>query len=166
MTTPFKREIEDRVRAILKADSAFDDVAVFVRGVMPDPIAQHWFPLAEIMVDTEDEDAEFRVTHVDGYRYGGFVQFSALLPDHPEVADRESDIASYDQVAVWANRCLLLLNAAQTLSDLVSSDGKERVRQVNVALPKYAIGPSRARQNNLDALAMVQFDVRTARSKT
>ena len=164
MSDAFKWEIEGQVRTLLKADAAFSALAAFVRGILPDPVAQHFFPFAEILVDAEDEDAG-GTTAMDFYVYRGFVQFTAQVPDNPTIADREVDVASYQQVAAWAHAALLLLNAAQTLGDLVSADGQEAVRSVEVGLPKYSIAQSRARPNNLDALAMVEFTVHTVRRK-
>jgi hypothetical protein len=165
MNDAFAWELAGQVRALLKASSSFNTLAAFVRGVLPDPVAQHFFPFVEIFVDSEDEDAG-GTTGMDFYVYRGFVQFTALLPDNPTITDRTVDVASYQQVAAWAHAALLALNAAQTLGDFVGTDGQERVRSVEVDLPKYAIAQSRARPNNLDALALVGFTVHTVRRRS
>jgi hypothetical protein len=165
MNDAFAWEMEGQVRTILMADSdLLAAMAVFVRGILPDPVPQHYFPFAEILVDTEDEDAG-GTTAMDFYVYRGFLQFTALVPDNLAPVAKLIDVPSYQQVKAWAHRAMLLLNAAQSLNGLVSADTKEAVRSVEVTLPKYGIAQSRGRPNNVDALAMVEFTVHTVRSK-
>jgi hypothetical protein len=164
--TPFKTELETQLRNLMKTASQFDDLVALARGILY-LVPTEWYPLAEIVVDSEAEDTESLgpsgLTAVHGYAYDGAIYFTDQYPDHPTLSNREVDVTSQDRVAVWAQALVLLLRGDQTLTDLESADGKEKVWRVDVRVPKYAIAPSRGRADNLESQAAVEFTVHTMR---
>jgi hypothetical protein len=160
MTTPFETEVESHVRTLLKASADLARVAAFARGILF-LVPAEWYPLVEIVVDDLGEEQD--QTGVHGYSYGGAIYVSDQYPDHPALADREINVESQDQVKALARAIVLILKANPTLGDLVSADGKERVWRVDVSVPKYAIAPSRGRQDNLESQAAVEFQAHSQR---
>jgi hypothetical protein len=160
--TPFKTEIETQVRNLLKTDAQFSSIVGFSRGILY-LVPIEWFPLAEIFVDTQAEDTEQQgkggATAVHYWKYGGVIFFTDQYPDHPVLINREIDIVSQDCVAVWVEAAAQLLRDDQTLTNLVSADGKQQVWRVDVDVPQYAIVQRPPRVDNLESQAVVAFTV-------
>lgn len=161
-----KTELEQALIDLFKADSAFDGVAAFARGVVYlSPM--EWFPLCEVVIGSREERGEETGMHL--FVYQGDITFSIQTPDNLAVngATRTIEVPSHDAVAELADAAILLLNAPPAnLGGFVSADGKERVRQVLAHSPQYTIAPSRSRANNLENLTIVKVVIQTQRQKT
>ncbi len=156
-------ELETQIITLFKADSGFNTVPAFVAGVAPSPIPIELFPLCEVIVSSSTEETGARETAADEYRYSGTVLFSTQLIDQLVVVARVITIASHAQAVAFAGAAKRLLNSQQDLGSFVSTDGKERVWRVDVSSPRYNIAESRARPNNLENLAQVNFVIYTKR---
>ncbi len=154
-------DIEQKVIDLFKADDDFDDVELFIRGVGPYIVPQMYYPLCEVFIVSVNEDPS--ESGMDAYAYQGIAQFSVLVPENISPVARVATMASHDAAITLACAAKLKLNSEQDLDGLNSAG--EQVMRVDVSSPTYNIS-QRARPDNWENMAQVQFVVHTLRPRS
>jgi len=157
-------ELADQVIALLRVAPAFAGVNAWVPWFAPTIIPQNLFPLAEVPIVSQDEGQHDTKYHE--YAYTGGVIFNVQYIDTlvPDPVTKVCAVPSADLCSGLADAARLILMAAQSLGDFVTTDGKERVYRVDVSTPSYVMGPSRtARPDNLENRAALDLVIWTRR---
>lgn len=164
-----KREIADKLIAIMADVDDLDQIKAFVRGVPYPPPRAHLWPFAEVVV-TEDEDAGYASGNTYFRTYKGFIQFNVMLADFQELRDRVLAVPSYDLVEDLVDAAVTEFRKVasssvpvpywRTLEDLAAGD--EVVKKFDVTSPRqYGIERKDERRDNFNNYGVVPFTVET-----
>jgi len=153
--------IEDQIAALMGADSRFDAVLAFFRGVPYRVPTQYW-PYAMIVVATETTLQEFTGNRVER-AYGGVIQFNVLHQDVVEVVARTARIPSYTTVHELVNATVACFKAAaqRSLGGYTFTGGGVEAIVIGEDQIEYGFAPQNDRDDAFMNYGTVPFEVRT-----
>lgn len=153
--------IEDQIAALMVADSRFDDVLAFFRGVPYRVPSQYW-PYAMVVIATETTLQEFTGNRVER-AYSGVIQFNVMHQDVVEVASRTARIPSYDTVHALVDSTVAFFKAAanRSLGGFTFTGGGVEAIVIGEDQIEYGFAPQNDRDDAFMNYGTVPFEVRT-----
>lgn len=120
-----KREIENKMIDLMKAETALADVVAFMRGTAGE-LPASYFPHVAILIQGEDPGGRLTGNFKRGTLIGE-IAVHVLLQDVPIIVDREVTMPSYEATQDLADPIVDMFNDEDnnTLGNLTGSDGRK-----------------------------------------